>query len=279
MPTLTAPQWVRHAVSSRDLPHALTRPVRRRTRSPFAVPANAPLLVHCSHHKVGTVWIFGVLRSIAGRYGLRTQRLDQAPVSDRTDILLVEHARRFRTERLGGREFRGTHLIRDPRDVVVSGYFYHLWTHEQWAHLPTMDYDGKSYQQHLRSLSPEEGLLAEIERSAGTVIRDMAAWDYTQPHFLELRYEEMVTAGAAGFERVFRFYGFSDAAVAHGLRVADRHSLQAKAARARGGRPAHVRSGASGQWREHFRAQHVERFKELTGDAVVRLGYESDDRW
>ena len=28
-------------------------------------------------------------------------------------------------------EFRGIHLIRDPRDIVVSGYFSHLKTHPE----------------------------------------------------------------------------------------------------------------------------------------------------
>jgi hypothetical protein len=41
----------------------------------------------------------------------------------------------------------------------------------------------------------------------------------------------------------------------------------------------HVRSGKPGQWREQFGPDHVERFKALTGDLLVRLGYEADQNW
>jgi hypothetical protein len=30
-------------------------------------------------------------------------------------------------------KYRGTNIIRDPRDLLVSGYQYHLWTKEAWA--------------------------------------------------------------------------------------------------------------------------------------------------
>jgi len=41
----------------------------------------------------------------------------------------------------------------------------------------------------------------------------------------------------------------------------------------------HVRSGAAGQWKTYFNETHRRRFSELFGDALVQLGYESDDRW
>ena len=39
------------------------------------------------------------------------------------------------------------------------------------------------------------------------------------------------------------------------------------------------RSGKAGGWRERFSVDHKHIFKEVTGDLLVRLGYEQDDSW
>jgi hypothetical protein len=172
---------------------------------------------------------------------------------------------------------RISHLIRDPRDVVVSGYHYHLRTDESWVHEPKERYGDRSYQDYLRSIDQHAGLMAEIERSARSTLAEMAAWPYLQPGVLELRYEDMVENEVETFTRLFRFYGFTATAVDRGLAIVRQFSR-------RHGPPAgetdpHVRSGQPGEWRQALGPDHVERFKELTGDLVVRLGYEVDLDW
>jgi hypothetical protein len=39
------------------------------------------------------------------------------------------------------------------------------------------------------------------------------------------------------------------------------------------------RRGKPGEWREHFDEPQKRLFKELTGDLLIRLGYEEDDSW
>jgi len=68
----------------------------------------------------------------------------------------------------------------------VSGYFYHLWTEEKWAHVSKQEFGGKSYLEYLNSLSKEEGLLVEMMRFANYDLRHMVAWDYQDP--TSLRY-------------------------------------------------------------------------------------------
>jgi hypothetical protein len=215
-------------------------------------------------------------------YGLRIERCVGEPVDRRTDVAFFRSGRHFRRELLAGRAFRGSHVIRDPRDVIVSGYFYHLWTREKWAHEPGgPSWGGLSYQAYLNSVDRHQGLLAEIEHCAATTLADMSAWDYTQPEFLELRYEDLIADELSSFTRLFEFYGFDEKAVAEGMAVVERHSIRSRppAPNPEGERPSHVRSGKSGQWREQFGPEHVARFKKLTGDLLVRLGYETDDSW
>jgi len=99
----------------------------------------------------------------------------------------------------------------------------------------------------------------------------MAAWSLVRQEFLELRDEDASADERAVFEEMFRWNGLNDAAVARGLEAADRLRLQ------RGGaRPNHARSGAPGERRRRLTREHLSRFKELTGDLVVRLGDEDD---
>jgi hypothetical protein len=39
------------------------------------------------------------------------------------------------------------------------------------------------------------------------------------------------------------------------------------------------RSGQAGGWREHFTEEHKKLFKDVTGDLLVRLGYEKSNDW
>jgi hypothetical protein len=257
---------------------AVKRVVRRRLRTPFRADAGRALIVHCSHHKAGTVWFGAVLRSVASTYGLRFNRGRGEPVEPGTDIAFFGNARFFRRDDLGDRPFRGSHVIRDPRDVVVSGYHYHRWTEEEWVHRPYARWGGLSYHDYLAARDEHDGLLAEIERSARSDLAEMARWDYAQPEFLELRYEKVLEDESGTFAELFRFYGFDEPAVRVGLQAVEDARRGRAAALARP-EPTHVRSGRPGEWRAHFAPDHVARFKELTGDLVVRLGYEADHTW
>jgi Sulfotransferase domain len=242
--------------------------IRRFGHEPFSSRARRPLLVHCCHHKVGTVWFSNVLRSVGRRYGLRFQSCPQRDLKPRTDIF-VEHHSAVDVDEL--RTFRGSHMTRDPRDVIVSGYFYHLRTTEPWALESRTDLAGKSYQEHLCSLDKDAGLRFEMENVAGENIRAMSQWDYTNPSFLELRYDDMIADESGSFERLFRHYGFSDRAIRDSVDIAMSFSTQS----GRGRASEHIRSGRPGEWAEHLTDDHLARFDELFGDVLVRLGYET----
>jgi hypothetical protein len=259
--------------------------VRRLTRTPFDPVDGPALLVHCAHHKVGTVWFQRVLSTVAGFYGLRFTEVpasyDRPPGSPAfgsdIDIVLYHRANDFRPEEDGARPYRGSHLIRDPRDVVVSGYHYHRRTDEAWVHEPKERFGGLSYQAFLHSVNEHDGLMAEIDRCARSSVAEMDTWSYSRPEILELRYEDAVRDEEETFTRLFRFYRFNDAAVQQGLNIVEQFSRpQGSGA---GDADPHVRSGQPGEWRRHFGDDHVARFKQLTGDLVVRLGYEDDPDW
>ena len=235
-------------------------------------------LVHCARHRVGTVWFRRVLGAVSDRFGLRMQ-VRRSPAIDPTADVIYNFRANYPLDAIG--PFRASHIIRDPRDIAVSGYHYHLWTQERWVHAPREEYGGKTYQQYLNSVDAEEGLAAEITRLAGKLYKGMAAWDYHQAGFLELRYEDVIADEPMWFAKLFRHYGFTSEAVEESVAIAEQFTFAKVTGRKLGDleKGSHLRSGRHGQWQEAFSPTNKELFKSLTGDLLVRLGYEKDGDW
>jgi len=280
-----------------------------------------PLLCYFGHHKCASTWIHTILDVLCAELGWRIGYLYEArqfggdlPAhvrERRLDVVSyvnadVEHAR-------GLPPLRGFHVIRDPRDLIVSSYFSHRNSHptDAWPELVP-------HREALRRVPQEEGLLLEMEFSA-PFLNQMASWDYGRDDVLELRQESFTADPYRGFLEVFAFLGVLDEThynkvrwlpylaragnnLVHrlsggiwplrlpfasvpaervlGVVWAQRFEAHARG-RARGVEDAasHYRSGRAGDWARHFTPEHVEAFKQRFGDLVVRLGYESDDDW
>ncbi|MCP4039405.1 MAG: sulfotransferase domain-containing protein [bacterium] len=246
--------------------------------SPFTAEAGRPLIVHCGHHKIGTLWFHNVLRAVADHYGLRYQKDRQPALSRDTDIFHQAHSN-FTFD--GIANYRGSHIVRDLRDVVISGYFYHLWTPEQWAHRVEDRWQGKSYQELLRSLDQQAGLLLEIDRFAEMNLQNFTDWNYADPNIVEVRYEELLADEAQGFQRIFRKYGFRPDTTEKATQLALAFSFSRIAKRKVGTvrEGSHLRSGRPGEWQTLFDAKHRAHFKERIGPALIELGYERDNDW
>lgn len=270
--------------------------IKRKLRTPFRDKNRKKLIVHCSHPKAGTVWLMNTLKAVSNHYGLRLQvcKLFNDELQPLTDIYFQDHA--F-VDVSTLPPFKGTHLIRDPRDIIISGYFYYQWTKEEWVHVPVKsffpqvkehwpyfsieEFGNLSYQQYLKSLDEEEGIHAEIRRAAGWTIKHMVEWDYSNPHFLEVKYEDLMTDWRSEFNNIFNHYEFSQEAIDISLKIADKLRFENIAKRKIGEVKAksHLRSGQPGQWKEYFTDLQKARFKDLLGDALIKLGYESNNDW
>ncbi len=213
--------------------------------------------------------LLGISRHYELNFRIGTDRGAAAvAVPPDAEVIFYQPAHHFSPTALG-RPFRGSHVIRDPRDMIVSGYEYHLRTDEAWALEPDPRWGDMTYQSRLRSLSEADGLMLEIEWQTSGVLNELSVWDYGQPDFLELRFEEVLADEHAAFDRLFRWYGFSDDAVTVGHAIVDGLSL------ARGGaKPGHARGGSVGEWQSRLTEQHLDYLRDRTDDLVGRLGYE-----
>ena len=247
-------------------------------------------LIHCSYHKCLTVYYRRVMGGVLNRclrwrgpYRHYNSHLEEFYAGFEADRLASVNNRSVDLDRLG--EFRLTRFVRDPRDLVVSGYFYHRRGAEDWTRIrsPTeVDWyfangrvpeslraGGQSFAQLLRSVSREEGLLAELEFRAPH-FESMAAWPARHPDILTLRYEDVVADGERAFAEMASFYGLSPIERRLTGWFARRYSL------ARGRADAHVRNPAPGQWREVFTPRVRRTFDAAYGALVAQLGYPAD---
>src|SRR5829696_3473356 len=86
-----------------------------------------------TYHKSGTLLLTQIMQRCAShfgfvidvRYGL-VHKLDPAP-----DVVVLAHSLIGRA--FAARPFRAVRVVRDPRDIWVSGYLYHLRCREAWC--------------------------------------------------------------------------------------------------------------------------------------------------
>lgn len=238
-------------------------------------PEKASLQLVGTHHKTGTVWMRDVFRQICEHRGTPffSGRQRDAPAS--CAVMFQDHSE-FDLAALAV-PFRGLHMIRDPRDVIISGAFYHRHAAEKWLHRRQWRFGLKSYQTAINACPTEEkALLFEMENAAGRTIRAMLDWDYTNPCFFEVRYEDLIQDETLEiFRRIFIFLGYEEAELPSLLEIVRQNSLFSGCRN-----PHHVRSGKVAQWKEHFTPALRARFVELFGDALERLGYEAEgSKW
>lgn len=271
------------------------------------------LFAYYGHHKCASTWIHTVLDAVCADTGWNLAYLPEAkdfggdlPAhvrSHRVDFVSyvnadIEHARQLPAH-------RAFHVVRDPRDIVTSGYFSHKSTHptHAWPEL-------LPHREKLQALPKREGLLEEIEFSS-QFLDPMAAWDYDQDHVLELRQEEFTTDPYRGFLEVFRFLGALDEShynkarwpgylVSSSLNILHRKAAVVPRVKRRsipgerllgivydqryekhaGGRKkgetdekSHYRKGQANDWKNHFEDVHVDAFEARYPGLVERLGY------
>jgi hypothetical protein len=208
--------------------------------------------------------------------------------------------------------FRGVHMIRDPRDIIVSGYYSHRYSHstDGWP-------DMRKQREKLKACSVEEGLLLDMDFfPTNNALTEMRRWNYQDPRILELKFEEFTKDYLGSVVRIANHLFQRDIMQEtttpienlkldlnrriHDLRLinrlrpqvdtvhysdckklSDQFSFAKMTGRKKGqeDKKSHNRNGSSGQWRDVFTNVHREKFREKFGDVLQRTGYCLDESW
>jgi hypothetical protein len=234
-----------------------------------------------SHHKgASRLFRFQIFQPLAERLGrevIRYQALNPFFVFRETEDLEL-HNIRFddiarqrdcviilgnsgprvvRAIKTAAEDYRGIHVVRDPRQMLVSGYFHHLdghdifWPGFYWEKLA-------EDRPRLARLDLEHGLLYELENIAADVLGQLEAWE-DDDRVLNVRVEDLVRDPPATLARMLAFLGVE------GDTGIDLRNLTA--------------NPDSRDWREVFTPRVADAFKARFGSLLVRYGYERDRNW
>lgn len=241
-------------------------------------------LVVATHHKTGTVWMDGVFKALAGDLGARyvNFRSESVKLGDfnKGPFILFSHDSDLGdcTALLDREDVRILHLIRDPRDVLISAMHYHKASRESWLHEPIPGYDNLTYQRILHNLPTKFAqYIFEMENASASTFRDMVNWQYGRTNCFEARYEDLrQDTGLVVWQRIMTFIGLDAEEQAAGCRRFWHNSLFGGLSRL-GNR--HVRSGATDQWRHEFTPELAAAFLKRFPGTLQSLGYETSDSW
>ena len=238
------------------------------------IPKNKILIG--THHKTGTVWLESVFSKVSNQFDLEWFSGGNKDVIPKEWQVLQHTHSHFQKEILENNNFKGLHIIRDPRDIAVSAAFYHCKSHEDWLHVPRAEFGNKTYQNRINECNNfDDKLIFEMDHSTATGLSDISQWNYDDLRFINVKYEELIADNNMKlFRDVFEFLGFKGEALIRCLQIAFANSLFSGRVTSQ-----HVRSGNSNQWKEYFKKSHAEHFCDKFGDLLIRLGYEENNNW
>ena len=81
--------------------------------------------MHCCYHKCMTLYFNDVFKVFSAQAGLNFQNTAFVAADPDTADILLSHDSRIDLAGIA-RPWRASHIVRDPRDLLVSAYFYHL---------------------------------------------------------------------------------------------------------------------------------------------------------
>ncbi|TYB30561.1 MAG: sulfotransferase domain-containing protein [Candidatus Mcinerneyibacterium aminivorans] len=228
-----------------------------------------------THHKTGTAWMEKIFIQISLFHKLRYYNGKISKKMCNSNVIFNDHSN-FKFGKIDF-PYKGIHLIRDPRDVIVSATFYHQKSLESWLHIPRKKFGGKTYQEKISSFDKiDNKILFEMEHSSKNNIIDMMKWDYNNKNFYEVKYEDLIKdVNLNLFHDIFLFLGFPGKVLPSLLEIAYRNSLFSD----RINQSRHVRSGKINQYKKYFKTIHKKRFINLFGDVLTQLGYEKNNSW
>jgi hypothetical protein len=268
--------------------------VARLTQIPALVSHQSRLdnLYHCCIGRTGSQWLRRMLSDsrVYYRCGLRTYtyqdrlpgRVDTRRLTERTFERPLPSHRIVTPLYLSYENFRDLpkpsayrafFVFRNPRDIVVSGYFLRRNT----------DTLGNTAEDRsfLQTASLEDGLIYTIDRAERRGVfeafRSWADAASKDPNVRLIRYEDLT--GNAGFEAIQDLLSFCEIAIEpQELRkLVERCSFDRLSGGRRPGqadRSSHYRSGVAGGWTQYFTPRVDERFHEVAGELLRLFGYE-----
>jgi lipopolysaccharide transport system ATP-binding protein len=262
-------------VWSRTLGKLVARAPRR---VEAAVPPGPPTVIHITHPRAGSQWIYQILQECVGPRVVtpdenRAYFLERPLEAGKVYPAVYVTHEEFHSVR---RPANARHfvIIRDPRDTLVSLYFSLKISHPD--HIPVI----AAWRSRLQKMSAEEGFLRLMEDLLPEQVSIPRSWCAAGERVLH--YEDLLTDDLSILSRVLLDecqLGVSRAELERA--VLNRRFEQLTRGRPRGqeDQKAHERKGVAGDWRNHFTPLVKREFEDRYGDLLRLTGYERTSNW
>ena len=267
------------------------------------------MYVFFGHHRCATTWTVTLIQAFSRELGLRVAQEDRyekmPPDLAKVGFLTHSNATDGIVQQLASTDYRAFHVVRDPRDILVSSYFSDKYSHyvygQQFA----------QFREQLGAVEFDEGLRLELDRRTAE-FEALTGWNFHNPRVYETRYEVLTTAPFDEFSKILGFLGIPMPEAGMANRVAraklsankllhrvgmslhvdgippqwlqtllDKNSFQNIAGRQKGqeDQKSHYRKGVAGDWVNYLTGANKDLFKARWGQLVVSMGYEKDLNW
>lgn len=244
-----------------------------------------------THHKTGTIWMRKVFRAISRDQDIpfmqcyRAKKLAEA--AETGPQIIVNWSSSFPQPLLDMDHARFIHIIRDPRDVLLSGMRYHRIAplgNEKFLREERAEWGGKNYQDHLNALPDDHArLMFEMENKHDKTVQEMLGWTYGHPHAADVKYENLIEdSDCAQFRAILTDFNIEGLDIDRACQTYWDLSLFGGLAKkdAREDRVAlHVSSGKKAQWVTKLPREIAEPYAERYQPALEKLGYADNADW
>lgn len=241
-----------------------------------------------THHKEGTIWMKQIVKSLSTAWnipwiGIWSER-QLGAIPDQGAALLVNWNGYFPKQVWDNPDAAFVHVIRDPRDILLSGCQYHHYAGpkgERFLHTPLDRFDGLTYQEKLNSIDLyDDKLLFEMEGNHADTVAEMRAWPVDGPSSVTLRYEDLMgDTEARLFSHGIKVWQLDETSTLDAAAAFYSNSLFGGAADTNQRVAQHVQSGSQNRWMREMPRSVGEKYAEHFGQDLIDLGYEKDTSW
>ena len=164
-------------------------------------------------------------------------------------------------------------IYRDPRDMLVSQVFFATDMHEEHgmhAYYKSLPDFGARLNVAITGIDKDGLYMVSVKQRYESVFQ----W-LEQKNVMCIRFEDLINNRDATLNAMLdevEKTGYKIPAARKDALSVLVKSIQPKKSRT-------FRSGKTGGWKEHFSEEHKKLFKEVAGDLLVQLGYETSNNW